>query len=271
MPIGFKRFDSPEEYAAYLKPLPEAPGLHDRYWAGGAKSIGVEKLISGDNSRLAQAQAIIDKLDLAHIFSNDVPVLEPTVAGFIPNVPAAIAGHPESMFRRGFVESPSILAPLTMYIETTVSAGVTQEQLIARGVAVLAFVLAMETIRPVDLYTVSLISHNSRLGVYGAVTKIASRPMDVGRAVWMLTDPNYARMLLFTSAGEQHGLDLDSGPWCFNSNPQDDIYVSKMRETLALQPDDVFMKGGYLFDKLMLTDPVAWVSKMISEHSGKQE
>lgn len=270
MIYGFQRFDSPEDYADYLRNCREDVGIHDPRWAGGSLSHGIDKLINGDTIRLAQAQAILDKLDLAAVFSNDIPVLEPCIAGFAANVPAAIAGHPQAMFHRGFVESPSVMAPLSVYVETTVSAGVTQDQLVKRGVAVLAFCLAMELVRPVDLYCVSLISHDSRPGVWGAVTKIQSRPMDIGRAVWMLTDPNYARRCLFTGATQQHGKQLDRGPWCFNSNPSADGYVANMRDILGMDADDVFMKGGYLFDTLMLNDPVAWVRKMIEQHSNKQ-
>lgn len=274
MSTTFKHFESPEEYAAYLRAIPSRFHHNGNYsFSGETLEQGCTTLEQGDTSRLAEAQAILDKLDLAHLFSNNIPVLEPCVAGFIPNVPAAIAGHPQSMFQRGFIESPSILAPLTVYVETAVSAGVTQQQLIARGVATLAFVLAMELVRPVDLYAVSLWSHDHNNGIHGSIVKIASRPMDLGRAVWMLTAPTYARRLAFSAVNFGAGADasrLCSKPWIFDSDPTHKNYLPKIRELLALQPEDVFMKGGYLFDKLMLTDPVAWVTKMIAEHSGKQ-
>lgn len=273
MNTTFQRFDSPEDYATYLRAIP-ARFHHDGQYAFSGETLehGCNTLEQGDTSHLVAAQAIIDKLDLAHLFSNNIPVLEPTVAGFIPNVPAAIAGHPESMFRRGFIESPSIMAPLTVYVETAVSAGVTQQQLINRGVAILAFVLAMELVRPVDLYAVSLWSHDHNNGIHGSVVKIASRPMDLGRAVWMLTAPTYARRLAFSAVNFGAGADASrqcSKPWIFNSAPTHKDYLPKVRELLQLQPEDVFMKGGYLFDNLMLTNPVAWVTKMISEHSSR--
>jgi len=274
MNIKFKRFDSPEVYADYLKAIPAHYQNQDEQdWAGEGFNGAVNRLINGDTSRLAQAQAIIDKLDLAHIFSNDVPVLTPSIAGFIPNVPAAIAGHPEAMFRRGFVDSPSVLAPLTVYVECVASGGVTQDQLIARGVAVLAFVLAMEVIRPVDLYIALPHSHSRRPGVYCPVIKIQSRPMDLGRAVFMLTNPCFARRMFHTAINDLSGCGMKcgQGPWAWNSNPTDPKYEQHVRDLLQMQPEDVFMKGGYLTDQLMLTNPIEWVKKMIEKHRGSQD
>lgn len=268
MAINIKHFDSPEEYAEFLRTIPTQYNCREGSWCGASTDQGIKTLEQGDSSRLAKAQAIIDKLDLAHIFSNDVPVLEPCIAGFIPNVPAAIAGHPEAMFRRGFVESPSVSAPLAIYIEVSVSEGVSHDQLIARGVAVLAFALAMEQVRPVDVYAVALSGKGERPGIYGSVTKIASRPMDMSRAVWMLTDATYARQLHFTAGNYLSGCTTTGHvPWAYSF---DSAYEGKVRKLLELQPDDVFMKGGYLFDTLMLNDPVAWVRAMIEKHSGGQ-
>ncbi len=270
----YKTFDSPEEYADYLdKAGPQYSSTeYSNSWAGCSREDAIKTLHVGDASLLHRAQAIIDKLDLAHIFSNDVPVLQPSIAGFIPNVPAAIAGQPEAMFRRGFVESPSILAPLTVYVDTTVSAGVSEKQLIERGIAVLAFVLAMETVRPVDLYCISLGTNpRNQEQITGSVTKIASRPMDISRAVWMLTSPGYSRRCRTECQYYQHKQKRDPGNWIFGIAPTDKSYEPTIRKLLELQPDDVFMKGGHLFDSLMLNDPVEWVRQMIAKHSGGQE
>jgi len=270
---NLKRFDSPEEYAAYVAAIPSY--LHSdapTSFAGQYVSEGCRTLREGDTSRLAQAQAIMAKLDVEYPFAMNVPVLEPCVAGFIPNVPAAISGHPEAMFRRGFVESPSVNSPLSVYVETTVSAGLSQEQLINRGVCILAFVLAMEMIRPVDLYIANHHSHSKKPGVYGYLVKIASRPMDMGRAVWMLTDPTMARRLFHTTINDLSGANRQCGvgPWSWNERPGSAEYQQKTREFFNLSPDDVFMYGGHLFDELMLNNPVAWVKQMIEKHNGTQ-
>lgn len=268
----YQTFDSPEAYADYLEQAGRQRSS-DEYsdsWAGCSREQAIKTLRTGDASLLERAQAIIDKLDLAQIFSNELPVLEPSLAGFAANVPAAIAGHPEAMFSRGFVESPSVMAPLTVYVETNTSAGVSESQLIARGVAVLAFVLVMETMRPIDIYCTSLNMVPGTEKVAGSVVRIASRPMDISRAVWMLTSAGYSRRCRTEAQYFQHKQRKDPGYWLFRKQPTDVAYIKGYRGLLNLESDDVVISGGHLFDALMLNDPVAWVRKMIEQHSGKQ-
>jgi hypothetical protein len=271
MNTNFKRFDSPEEYADYLSAIPSyLVPTYSQSFGGDSFSSGLATLRGGDTSRLAQAQEIMSKLDVDHPMSLNIRVLEACVAGFVPNVPAAISGHPQSMFRRGFVESPSVNSPLSVHVETTVSAGLSQDQLISRGVCILAFVLAMEMIRPVDLYIANHHSHSKKPGVYGYLVKIASRPMDMGRAVWMLTNPTMARRLFHTTINDLSGAkqQCGHGPWSWDLSPSSEKYQRRTREFFQLQPEDVFMYGGHITDNLMLTDPVAWVKQMIEKHNG---
>jgi hypothetical protein len=265
----FKRFESPEEYADYIEGNGEtyATQTYDDDWAGCSRDKAIATLRNGDTKMLERAQAILDKVDLSHLQSVGMPILAPCVAGFVPNVPAAIIGHPEAMFKRTMVDNPSVSAPLTVYVDTTVSAGVSVNSLISRGVAILAFILAAETIRPVDLYCVSLGSSPSNMRqAVGAVCKVQSRPMDLARAVWMLTDPGYSRRCRTEAQYAQHGKRNDPGNWLFNIAPTSPQYESTVREVIGCEPTDVFMKGGYLFDQLMLSDPVAWVQKMLDQH-----
>lgn len=240
---------------------------HDN-WAGDRSTVGFEKMERGDTEYLSAAQAIMDKLMISDIFSYEAPILTPSVVGYIPNVPAAISGHPEAMYNRGFIESPSIIAPLNIYVETTLSAGLSQSELTARGVATAAFALAMETIRPVSLYALTIASHQYNPGTYGAIVKIASKPMDLGRATWMLASPTYSRRFRNLCINWQaERFRSGSGPWAFNSSPGEAGYDNHMRKLLDMAPDDVFIKGGYLFDSLMITDPVTWVKAMVEKQT----
>jgi hypothetical protein len=269
MNTNIKCFDSPEDYADWLSRIPAHLISNSREDFSGAQlSEGVRILREGDTSRLNDAQAILDKVMVEGLVTQHLPILQASLVGFVPNVPAALAGHPESMFNRGFMESPTVNSPLTIYVETTVSAGVSQSELINRGVCILAFVLAMEQVRPVDLYIALPHSHSRKPGVYCPVIKIASRPMDLGRAVWMLTDPCFARRCFHTAINELSGAGqrCGEGPWAWGSSPLDANYEKNVRELLEMHPDDLFFKGGYLYDSLMRTDPIAWVQKMVNQH-----
>ena len=266
-----KHFDSPEAYADWLESIPaNLRANYDQSFGGAYLEKGVSILRAGNLDRLEDAKRIMDQLDVEGLISNSMPILQSSIAGMIPNIPNAIAGHPETMFSRGHIESPNLTTPLNVYVETTVSAGVSQKELINRGVAILAFALAMETIRPVELYIALPHSHSRKPGVYCPVIKIASRPMDLGRAVWMLTDPCFARRLFHTAINHlsECGMQCQVGPWAWNSDPTREQYETNFRKLLDMQPEDVLLKGGYLTDKLMLTNPVQWVKNMIEKHRG---
>lgn len=269
------RFESPEDYAAYLD---TEHGVKTGYsidtdlkWSGCSLADALNALRNGNTKRLQQAQTLIDKLDLNEIKSIGMPALVPSIAGYVPNVPAAIIGYPESMFRRGEIEQPSPVSPLTVYVETTVSWDMSIDYLVKRGVATLAFVLAMETIRPVDLYCVSIISHHRTRANHGAIVKIASKPMDIARAVWMLTDGGMARRCMFTAVHKQTQLMGDAGPFPFNAYPSDRDYEAICRRELGLLPQDIYMKGGTTLDDLLMRDPLAWIRNQIAIHSNRGE
>ena len=81
------------------------------------------------------------------------------VAGFMPNVPAYIAGRPDSMFCH---EEDEGLGPIRIYISLICSAGIKRDEMLWRGLAIAAYAYAMQMIRPVELYGV--ISCNSNNG-----------------------------------------------------------------------------------------------------------
>jgi len=275
MPTVISHFEAPEDYAAHLAAIPSQYKREQRQepsFFGGSVEANITKLVEGDTSNLARVERIIDNMETSNVFSIDVPVLVPSVVGFVPNVPAVLAGHPESMFNRGYVESPSLTSPLTVYVNTSVHADLKAPEIINRGVAVLAFVLAMERVRPVDLYVLNIRGNEYNPGVYGSVVKVASRPMDLGRATYMLTDLGFTRALRTCDVYHKaQRTARDGGPFAFDCQPQSDESEAKFRELLDISPNDVFIRGAHRSDKLMLSDPVAWVNQMIVKHSNHQE
>lgn len=271
---NLKVFDAPEAYGAWLTEHAHILDSDSRdrsaSFYGDPINQAVEKLYTGDLTNLKAAQDVIDKLELSHLFANDMPILAPAIAGYMPCVPAYLAGHPQAMYARDTIENPSVNSPLTVWIDTTVSGGLSDKQLTNRGIATLAFVLAMEQIRPVDLYCVSAVSYNSRNQCDGAVVRVASRPMDLGRAVYMLTSKSYARRMCFAASCIINKGNSGSQGWPCNVYPEGDKYTDMMREFVGAEPDDVYLMGGIVYNDLMLTDPVAWVSQMVQKHSNNQ-
>lgn len=257
-----KRFDSPEAFADWIAPSKFGDGRTEDWYpsdfAGGTFKRCLANLNNGDLTHLDRAQKLIDKMP-TDIFSEERYILAPSVAGYIPNIPAAISGHPEAMFHRHTIESPNLTAPIRIFIETTVSAGLSHDELINRGVATIALVLALNKYRPVELFTASLGYMGGK--VYGVIVRVESKPLDMARAVYMLADPGYARQLAFTA---MHTIS--------DRNNFESIPLSlDRRDICQCEDSDILIKGGHLIDKLMLTNPVAWVTKMVEEHTAQVE
>lgn len=272
--VNAREFESPEEYADFFGAASQSTTRsYGSSWAGGTLGYGLNVLRSGSLNNLEAAQSIMDKIDLTEFMASITTTLQEAMVGFIPSAPAYIAGHPQAMLMREYHETPNLTSPLKVYVETTISGGCSHEQILSRGVAILAFVLAMEVVRPVDLYTVSLLG----TGAFGAICKVASRPMDLGRAVFMLTDPVFARQIAFTGA-ERLSNDATatmggrmtrySGSWPVMSTPMSgEQYETRMRKICGATGEDIFLKGGHVFDSVMMNNPVQWVQDLVKANS----
>ena len=268
--IKIAMFDSPEEF---VESHEKHCGfnyelLHPEEWQGGRASVCRETLRNGCLDNLDNAKEIMSKLDISDLLTSNMPLLENDMVGFVPNVSAYIAGQPETMFTMIESEQQALNTPIRVFVETTVSAGITHEQLTQRGTSILAFVLAMNTVRPVELYTISVVQSDNASGTFGHAVRLPN-PMDLSRAVWMLTNPGYARGLMFSYMNYLSGVHPYTGPWPFGSNPTKNRYTECMRDVFSMADNDIFLKGGYLFDHDMLNNPIAWVNKMVREHSNK--
>lgn len=264
------RFNSPEELANYVGTLREyRPGSH---FHGQSLSEAQRCLLNGDVSTVDSAQALITRLEEQAILSTGVKTLTADVVGFMPLVPHVLAGLPNSMLTRYESEIEATNTPITIYIDTTVSSDLSHGELINRGIATLAFAMAMANVRPVDLYTVSTCCADSCNGSYGVCTRIETRPLDLARAAWMLTSPTMARRIMHTSVWNQLGfISLGGGPFSWQLSPTQNSYMASMRDMLSMEAQDVFITGGYIADKLMLTDPIAWVNMMVRKHTNQDQ
>lgn len=271
---NFLVLDGPESYVNYLNKVPDNLNW-SRYstdidFHGMPWGQAINTLTNGHDKYLSQAQSLIDKMAEENVFAPHQPQIEAGMVGFMANVPAALAGQPYDMWNIVNSEEQSITTPLNIYVETLVSAGVSHHQLIQRGVCILAFVLAMSNIRPVELYTICIGQP------YGATTggimcRVPSKPIDLARACFMLCDPAYYRRLAFAAIADQSMSNQESVRWPWDDQPTTKTHEPKMRELLDMDEQDIFMPGGYLFDKQMLDNPVQWVKDKIQEYSGTKQ
>lgn len=271
-------FESIEAYADWLDKSPCKNNWEVGY--GNIKLL-INNLRTGTLDYISQAEKIIDKMNDQQLFSVGQVMLLPSVVGFMPNVPAAICGHPESMFARQRTNLDGLNTPISIYIEPGISGGLTDTQVINRGIAVLAFVLAMNILRPIEVYMTETNGATvGGSGLYGfncvgAAVKIDTKPLDLARACWCFTNQAYVAPLGFIASTtiykEWKGDTVNHSAWSWCGRPQQAEYQQGLRDLYNMQSQDVFIPGGHLSDTLMLNNPVLWVQQMIEKHTKEQQ
>jgi hypothetical protein len=291
-----KWFNSPEDLLAFcgLSSTQKANmegGPSTRYsdFSGMPYDRALTTLRDGDASRVVLAKDLFDKVVMSEAATIGRDILLPAIVGNVPLVPAVIAGIPDNMLARSRIEMESAFAPIRIFYDCGVSEGVNQKQILERGIICLAFTMVMNTIRPIELYTVATVtpSYNSR-GAVSVVTKIDTKPLDLARAVWMLSDVAYLRRLMFcatmaairdeitdeTNYGLCQHKKTDYQPmhikWPWDIVPTANGYIERIKLHLQLEPQDIYIKGGFLLDKGW-NDPLQWINDMVRRHTQKTE
>jgi len=192
-------FDSMADMANFITPAKCYKGDTNLAWYDGATpEQAISMLRTGDSSQVANAQKMLDKFDVR--IETHGQAMDLGVAGFIPCVPEYLGGAPESMF--SMVEVESAAQPLKILVDTTSSAGVSRETLTKRGTAILAMVMALSALRPIQLETVCVLDCG-----YGRIfdgkcvsftrTKINSAPLDLASACFALCHQGFTRRMVY--------------------------------------------------------------------------
>lgn len=178
-------------------------------------------------------------------------------------VPDVLAGMPFPMRRRVSVSHD--LAPVRIVVETLVSMGVEVRQLEQRGAAIAALAMRLGETRPVELWA----SWGGRIARHDALgrVKLGTSPLTLAEVVAVMTTPMFARNAVYAQnliqAGAIYGLQDWRGAW--NKDPTTYGRNERMREALMLEPQDIFIPGGYFSEAdQFASDPVAWVESYVA-------
>jgi hypothetical protein len=217
------------------------------------------KMTHGDDKHVSKADALLDKLSDV---SEGVPVREwtPSPMGAYPVVPEFLSGMPTCMRS---LSPAGELAPLKVVVSTTSSGGLDLETLRRRGVAVLALVMKLQTIRPVDLYV--LVEGNDckqgrRQNLFQMI-RLDTRPLSIAHTCFALANAGFARQLTYAHMHRYHSWD---GAWppAYKSS----AYESIVRQECNMTPDDLWIRSSHTSDTL-LRDSVKWVNTQIAKYT----
>lgn len=219
---------------------------------------GLTMMENGDETHVQQAK------DLLAEFQENIEVVqhqwETHLIGAFPNVPAYIAGVPETMWSREEIRSDR--SPLRIWIGLTSSAGVREASLVKRGCTLAAFAIAMSGKRPVYL------TPYVNLGRHGVSRDNALISWDISTSPLVLSE-----LMACTSRPEVTryvGIEAcellnpnTNGAWHRDYDNED-----KMRENLGAKPDDMYLSSIHLYDP-MLTDPIGWLKTNIEKYGNE--
>lgn len=260
MPVW--NFNSPADFSRACSNVGSEHIYEDKSWTGETYRESMQKAIFGDSSLVPEAEKLIDKIYTQ--IDIPFPVWTPSVAGAYPVVPEFLMGQVECM--RYKQEDFQDKNPVKIFVDISSSAGVSFEDLKKRGVAILAFTMVMQNIRPIELFVFASLDGKSADKCSIPVIKIDANTLS--QATYCLTSAGFDRNLTHSYSRKHNGF---SGHWAFFEYPESENYWLKMRKLLKLDDKDIMIKGSFLDDRLILDDPVKWCNQEIAKFKSQFE
>jgi hypothetical protein len=213
-----------------------------------------QTITKGDDAQVPRATLLLEKMLLT---SNEVPVRQWVASpmGAYPVVPDFLSGMPTPMRVIEMTEDDS--TPLKVWVDITSSAGVSLEELEARGIAILALILKLQTVRPVDL----VLCCGTQSENCGLVIHWPTRPLDLATTCFALSNGAFARYAVYGLIRQHTGSYLGG---LLGS-------VEAMREFFFIPEKDLVVPSAHLFDEVMRTDPVKWVNQQLEKYGVASE
>ncbi len=185
---------------------------------------------------------------------------ETGAAGYLPNVPAYLAGSPRHMQRR--TKAPT-LAPVKIYVGSVHSGGCDAGDIAKRGAAILSMVERVRaTGRPVDLAFIASMSYNGQTACIEVRSN--AQQMNPDALAFAMCSPAFGRRLMFTIGHNATKVDDWGIGWGWkiaggSTNPD---YRNRERETYGITDGDIYVPGLHLREaEKIKADPAAWVQE----------
>lgn len=215
---------------------------------------------------LARAESLMDSLDNVSLESHAF-VHSPDVWGQRLAMGEWLAGSPTCFRRkkRTVVEA----APMNVYASLFGSAGISTESLINRGTAILALVMKLTQVRPVDLWlTMETRNGNHRNGITLAI-RVETRPLNLSQASFCIGHPMFMRCLVnmhlktFLGAGNTIPTPYDKG----DKEQELPGYLN----ALGVTDQDLYIPGSILWDTPTIENPVEWINSQLVKYANVGE
>lgn len=230
-------------------------------WCGDTWSGAMDKAANGDLAAVDEANAIMDSIDHQIDTSGLRPVWGNSPVGAYPNVPAFLAGDPESMRARTMMQSPK--GPVTIWFSPVCSAAISVEDARRRGLAVLALVLALQRVRPVHVRIVTAYGKGDH------TVQIRTEPMVLAEAAHCLTATSFYRALSYEFAEKVHNWKGGWAPWYKQAYGDEQAIIAEFRTRLNANADDLIvlpMDYTHGAHREMIDTPATWINRVLDQY-----
>ncbi len=254
-------FDSIEDFARACAPYP--PKHRTNYWTAHLSyQQCVERAVSGDESYVSNAEKILDQLDVELPETKCFQTIRSPFGGRV-NLGDWLAGSPDPMRRRKRVNTD--IAPIKIVVSTSCSSGIDAEVMERRGYAILALLLKLQTVRPIQLYLMTELK-GSQGGHYQLI-RIESQPLALGVAAFGLCNVGFARHLTYNFARYNDDYKMGDGWPSGYGRPG---YLDLLRQRCNLSDEDLIIPLAHLTDELVKT-PLDWIKKQLAHYTNQGE
>jgi hypothetical protein len=222
-------------------------------WSGGLTNAETARTMrGGDLSRVGPSDALLARFE-RFAFATPTKAWRRDVAGAVPNVPAFLAGHPQTMRRR--VRLTSAGAPLAVIVDLTTSQGINARDIEKRGAAILALVRILSARRPVELWAGAFTGADGDRNGCAMFARIDTAPLDLARAAFAMVSPAYPRRALYALARTK-GF---SGGWPYGSGDASRRFLESILKPAFPAMGDVLAIPAAHESDAIHRDPVAWI------------
>lgn len=183
------------------------------------------------------------------------------VVGALPNVPAYLAGHPQSMRRR--VRTMRDTAPLSVFVDLTSSGGIDSAKVTRRGVVLLALVRLLVEHRAVELWVGSALGPRSTYSRASWTTawRVDTAPLDLARAAYHVGATAMSRGFGYgVCKGRGSG-----GRWPFNHYGLHTQTAEQRLKDVFPGQEVMYVPPIYLNDP-MTANPVGWLRRVMEKY-----
>lgn len=208
---------------------------------------------------------LLEKID-ATVHDRKSAQWVPEVQGAYAVVPEFLMGLPDNMRTR--VQLDNDQAPVTIYVESSLSSALGEEATAKRGAAIAALAMRLGEERPVELYVFKTSQSRSVQPCWAA--KLDVHPVNAAQCMAVFGRGAFCRCIGWAYIGV-HGGNIDQIDFGYG-RPGQMGRKEKIRQTFRLEPKDIIIEAGYAPDEALLqSDPVAWVHKQLHDQRHVEE